>query len=182
MLGQRRGRDRLRGNRSGRGVQVGLARGHTDNGDGTITDNVTGLMWERLGNLDFTANFSDPHDVDNNTYTWAQAFQKIADLNAAGFAGYDDWRLPNILEIESLAIFDRVTSRPPGPHIPAVDPEFDNGTDSFTRTNGYTSSTTSLSLSFWAYGFSFLQGRSMWASLTKTQPFANGSVRAVRGP
>jgi hypothetical protein len=161
--------------------QKGVALSYTDNGDGTITDNATRLMWEKLGNLDFTANFSDPHDVDNNTYTWAQAFQKIADLNTANFAGYSDWRLPNIMELESLIYYGRVTSRLPGPEIPAVDSAFDNGTDSFTRSNGYTSSTTSLSLPSWAYGDNFLQGV-VFPTLSKTTPFANGSVRAVRGP
>jgi hypothetical protein len=29
-------------------VQAGIPRSYTDNGDGTITDNVTGLMWEKL--------------------------------------------------------------------------------------------------------------------------------------
>ena len=159
--------------------QIGVAQSYTDNGDGTITDNQTGLMWEKLGNHDYVANFSDPHDVDNNTYTWAQAFQKIADLNAANFAGYSDWRLPNIMELESLPVFGKVTSRLPGPEIPAVDQVFDNGTDSFTRSNGYTSSTTSLSLPSWANGVNFLHG-GVFPTLFKTTPFANGSVRAVR--
>jgi hypothetical protein len=160
--------------------QKGVAQSYSDNGADTITDRATGLMWEKLGNLDFVANLSDPHDVDNNTYTWAQAFQKIADLNTANFAGHMDWRLPNVMELESLAVFGKVTSRRPGPEIPAVDQPFDNGTDSFTRSNGYWSSTTGLSLTGQANAVSFLQGGVFFQS--KTQPFANGAVRAVRGP
>lgn len=160
--------------------QTGVAQNYADNGDGTIIDQATGLMWEKLGGLDFVADFSNPHDVDNNTYTWAQAFQKVADLNAAGFAGHSDWRLPNIMELESLAVFGKVTSRPPGAHIPAVDQAFDNGSDSFTRTNGYWSSTTGLSLTGQANSVNFLHGGVFFQF--KTQPFANGAVRAVRGP
>ena len=152
-------------------LQIGVAQGSTDNGNGTITDNATALTWEKLGNLDGTANLSDPHDADNNYTTWDLAFQKIADLNTANFAGHNDWRMPNILELESLADF--------GNFGPAIDSAFDNGTDSLTRPNGYWSSTTSLSLSIFANAVNFLQGNAYFQS--KTNPFANGAVRAVRG-
>jgi len=41
-----------------------------DNGDGTITDNQTGLMWEKKDSDDATPNPANLHDVDN-TYPWA---------------------------------------------------------------------------------------------------------------
>ncbi|MBM4245702.1 MAG: DUF1566 domain-containing protein [Deltaproteobacteria bacterium] len=44
------------------------------------------------------------HDKDN-TYTWAQAFEKIEALNDTSFAGFDDWRLPNAFELASLLFF-----------------------------------------------------------------------------
>jgi hypothetical protein len=44
-------------------LQKGASRAYTDNGDGTITDNTTGLMWEKKSD-DGTI-----HDKDN-TYTW----------------------------------------------------------------------------------------------------------------
>ena len=44
-------------------VQAGAPRSFTDNGDGTITDNTTGLMWEKKDD------FGGLHDQDN-TYTW----------------------------------------------------------------------------------------------------------------
>jgi hypothetical protein len=47
-------------------LQKGLARSYTDNGDGTITDNRTGLTWEKL-----SADGSI-HDV-RNTYSWSDA-------------------------------------------------------------------------------------------------------------
>jgi hypothetical protein len=58
----------------------------TDNGDGTLTDNLTGLMWDQDGNQ-FGAR------------TWAQAFDDIAGHTAGN---YNDWRVPNEYERESL--------------------------------------------------------------------------------
>ena len=60
-----------------------------DNGNGTITDNLTGLMWEKAPIA--------------TTYTWANAITvRIAALNTAALGGYTDWRLPNVNELESL--------------------------------------------------------------------------------
>ena len=60
---------------------------YTDNGDGTITDNVTGLMWEK--------------DMGNKM-TYEQAFTK-AEQSKLG--GYTDWRVPTIKELYSLIQF-----------------------------------------------------------------------------
>jgi len=90
-------------------LQQGLARSYTDNGDGTITDNRTGLMWEKL---------ADDGSIHNwtNTYTWDAAFGKVAALNSASFAGHTDWRLPNVNELQSLVNY--------GSYNPAVDAVF----------------------------------------------------------
>ena len=61
---------------------------YTDNGDGTITDNVTGLMWQQ-----------DPGEK----MTYQQA---AAGADSFTLAGYDDWRLPTIKELYSLIQFD----------------------------------------------------------------------------
>ncbi len=60
---------------------------YTDNGDGTVTDNVTGLMWQQ-----------DPGDK----MTWSEA---SAGASSFGLAGYTDWRLPTIKEMYSLIQF-----------------------------------------------------------------------------
>lgn len=83
-------------------LQKGAARSYTNNGDGTITDNVSSLMWENLCDQDPPgATCPTDHDVDT-TYTWASAFAKVAAMNAANYASHSDWRLPNISEIQSL--------------------------------------------------------------------------------
>jgi len=86
-------------------MQKGTARSFTDNGDGTITDNVTGLMWEKK------VDSGGIHDRDNR-YTWSTGTNDmdgtivttfLAGLNAGGgFAGHTDWRIPNAFELYTL--------------------------------------------------------------------------------
>jgi hypothetical protein len=59
-----------------------------DNGDGlTVTDLVTGVMWQR-GGCDITA--------------IRQMHNHIQELNRQGFAGHSDWRLPTLEEAMAL--------------------------------------------------------------------------------
>jgi len=96
-------------------VQAGGTLACTDNGDGTITDNNTGLMWEKLSDDDSI------HDKDN-TYTWDDAFAvKVATLNSGSFAGHADWRVPNIRELLSLVNYEI------GYPGPSLSPTFDTG-------------------------------------------------------
>jgi hypothetical protein len=91
-----------------------------DNGDGTVTDNLTGLQWEKKTNLDGTANLSDPHDADN-LYSWSvtdnikadgTAFTSaLASLNNSCFAGHCDWRLPTLNELQTI-LADPCTTGP----------------------------------------------------------------------
>jgi hypothetical protein len=117
-------------------TQNGLARSFTDNGDGTITDNNSGLMWEKL------SDDGSIHDKDT-TYSWANAFaSKVATLNGTSFAGYDDWRVPSVAELETLKNF--------GAYSPAVYSTFNTdcvaactvATCSCTQSGYYWSSTT----------------------------------------
>lgn len=63
---------------------------YTDNGDGTITDQATDLMWTQS---------------DNGTaLSWEDALAWAENLN---FAGYSDWRLPNAKELHSIVDYSR---------------------------------------------------------------------------
>lgn len=57
----------------------------TDNGDGTVTDNLTGLMWIKV--------------LSTDTANWEQALIRA---EASTLASYTDWRLPNIKELFSI--------------------------------------------------------------------------------
>ncbi len=63
-----------------------------DNGDGTVTDTEEGLMWKQ------TDGFQD----ESIFHTWFKAESYVRVLNNNKFAGYSDWRMPNLEEAESL--------------------------------------------------------------------------------
>lgn len=67
-----------------------------DNGDGTITDTRTSLVWEKLSDDDSI------HDKDKK-YPWPETIAKIRALNGASFAGHNDWRLPTVDELAAIA-------------------------------------------------------------------------------
>jgi hypothetical protein len=75
----------------------------TDHGNGTVTDNLTGLMWVQA-----------PHAVTGNlgTKSWINA---IDFCKALSYAGYSDWRLPHLRELQSLIDYQRF--------LPPLDPE-----------------------------------------------------------
>ncbi len=69
-----------------------------DNGDDTITDFHTGLMWQRC-----SMGLADAGCTSAARFTWGGALSRAKYLNdIGGFAGFSDWRLPNIKELRSL--------------------------------------------------------------------------------
>jgi hypothetical protein len=75
-----------------------------DNGDGTITDPATGLMW-----------MQDDH---NEALNWEEA---LSYAENAEEAGYSDWRLPSIKELQSIVDY---TKSPATTNSAAIDPLF----------------------------------------------------------
>lgn len=72
----------------------------TNNGNGTVTDTKTALMWKQCPE---GQSGTDCSGGSASTYTWGQALAHVETLNVSeGFAGYSDWRLPNIKELISL--------------------------------------------------------------------------------
>lgn len=75
---------------------------YTLHNDGTATDNSTGLLWQRCS-LGQTWDGSTCAG-SASTYTWQEALQQG---NSNSFAGYSDWRLPNVRELSSIVAYDR---------------------------------------------------------------------------
>lgn len=92
----------------------------TDNGDLTITDNATGLMYLKTPEASLGAPF-------NSTQNWNDAIDACL---AVDFAGHDDWRLPNYYELLLINDLGRIS--------PSVDPTFFPE----MRTHRYWTSTT----------------------------------------
>ena len=85
----------------------GFQPSYTDNGDGTITDNVTGLMWQK--------------SLPDDKYTYEECIQYA---DTCTLAGYDDWRLPTIKELYSLILFSGKTGMSPETSIPYLDTDY----------------------------------------------------------
>jgi hypothetical protein len=152
-------------------IQAGATLAYTDNGDGTVTDNNTNLMWEKL------SQDGSIHDWVT-TYTWDNAFAvKVAALNSGSFAGHTDWRVPNLKELQSIVNYENVT--------PAISPAFNTGctagctvtTCSCTLSGAYYwSSSTYAPNPQWAWVVNFYDGT--MGAVYKTPNFF---LRAVRG-
>jgi hypothetical protein len=70
---------------------------YVDNGDGTVTDMITGLMWQQSpdNNCDGIIDYDDK-------VSYQAAVDGVANYR---LAGYTDWRLPTIKELYSLIEF-----------------------------------------------------------------------------
>lgn len=94
----------------------------TDNGNGTITDNLTNLVWQKNAYPD--------------SLTWEQALTYADTLTQSGLT---DWRLPNIKELQSLNDESR------------INPSINNTFFTNIATNKYWSSTTLPNHTTWAW-------------------------------
>ena len=73
-----------------------------DNGDFTVTDNASGLMWLQVDSGEFGVG-----EAGDGALKWAEALQWAETLE---FAGHGDWRLPNIKELQSIVDYTRAPS------------------------------------------------------------------------
>jgi Protein of unknown function (DUF1566). len=90
-----------------------------DNGDGTITDEATGLMWTQSDSgSDEFADMLSSYTNDDGSLNWEEALDFAEHLD---YAGYDDWRLPNAKELQSIVDYTR---SPDTTNSPAIDPIF----------------------------------------------------------
>ena len=125
---------------------------YTDNGDGTVTDNKTGLMW-----------LKDANNYNGGAMqTWEAA---LSGCESFSYAGYSDWRLPNGRELESIV--------DAGEQNPAINTTYFLNTES----SQYWTSTTYVPNASYAWHVRFGNGVVDYGG-TKT---ANLYVRPVRG-
>jgi hypothetical protein len=140
------------------GPSKGSSNSFTDNNDGTIKDNATGLIWQKCSqgqNNDATCSGSA------TTETWANALTYCSGLTLAGRT----WRLPTVNELGSLLDTTKTSH-------PSIDTAFPN-----TVPNGYWSSTTYAPNTYNAWYVNFNSGNVNF-SLKANSYY----VRCVSGP
>lgn len=122
-------------------------------GDWVVFDRSTGLLWAADGNAAGCWNGA--------TGNWANA---IAYCNGLNFAGFTDWRLPNIKELLSIGNYELLS--------PKIDqPPFSN-----TVADWYWSSTTRSDVTTKAYAFRYSDGY----ILSQLKTYTTFRLRAVR--
>ena len=137
----------------------------TDNGNGTITDTTTGLVWDKCSRGQVWDNTTPPGTCTGtaSTHDWAAALAQATAANAASHRGQADWRLPNRTELESLVQINAVSPAIDGTYFPA------------TPSNWYWTSTTFGPGPANAWGVDFNSGDT--SAFDKTYTF---HVRLVR--
>lgn len=84
---------------------------YRDNGDGTVTDCATGLMWSR--------------NDSGVGMDWGAALAWVQAKNRAAWLGHRDWRLPHAKELQSIVDYGRAPAAvDPRRRGPALDPIF----------------------------------------------------------
>lgn len=131
----------------------------TDNTDGTITDNATGLEWMQTPT-------TSPGGAFASTMTWANAITNCEGLTYPTSGGHTDWRLPNVKELQSIVDYGRVS-----PSITLPTTLFPN-----TQSSYYWSSTTYAYVTTDAWSVVFVNG--YVGSYGKASSYY---VRCVRG-
>lgn len=105
---------RIKGYPTTKEFEIKLVRGRTDYGindfkdmgDGTITDNATGLMWDKAGS-----------DTGMN---WEDALAYVQTKNNENYLGYNDWRLPDVKELQSIVDYSRSPDQTNNPAISSL--------------------------------------------------------------
>lgn len=78
-----------------------------DNGDGTISDRATALMWSKADS--------------GQGMDWPEALAWVQARNTEKHLGHGDWRLPDVKELQSIVDYTRA---PDATQSPAIDPLF----------------------------------------------------------
>ncbi|CAJ1939985.1 unnamed protein product, partial [Cylindrotheca closterium] len=145
-----------------------LSQSFQNNGDGTISDLNTGLMWTE--------------NVYGDGLTYEQVENEVTIFS---LGGYSDWRVPTIKELYTLSEFNGQTGTSQDTNIPYIDTDYFNVKYGTTRyidgqlwsSNQYTGVIFDNPNSECNFGFNSIDGRIKCYGRTSTKLY----VRYVRG-
>jgi len=141
-----------------------LGAPYTDNGNGTVTDSATGLVWQKCSAGQGTT-LGNCSTGSISSYTWSNAITYCEGLT---LGGRSDWRLPNINELRSIVDYGKSSS-----------PTIDSTSFPNTQSNGYWSSSTYAQ--YTANSWYVLFSNGLVNDSNRTVDFLN-YVRCVTGP
>jgi Protein of unknown function (DUF1566) len=76
----------------------------TINADGTVKDNLTGLVWDQCAVGQLGSACSNAPSL----LFWHEALAAATTANASNYKGRNDWRVPNVKELESIVKLDKI--------------------------------------------------------------------------
>ncbi len=158
------------GQSEGKGFYVLYVRGNidygknsfTDNGNGTITDVATDLMWAQ--------------NDSGSGLNWEEALAWVQTKNSGNYLGYSDWRLPNAKELQSIVDYTRF---PDTTGSAAIDPLFN--CTAITNEGGQTDYPFYWSSTTHANGSDFPGTYGAYVAFGRAMGYMNGNWMDVHG-
>lgn len=141
----------------------GEVMSYNDNGDYTITDLNTGLMWEQV-----------PSSED---YTWDEAVAYCENLE---LGGYDDWRMPSCKELYSISDFGAGWPYLNTDYFSLADPDEVSKDEQYWSSDYYVGVTVEGGSNA-AMGVNHVTGHIKAYAATSSGPIGGKCIRAVRG-
>ena len=135
----------------------------TDNGNGTVTDSFTGLLWQKCSN---GQNNDTSCSGTATTSNWSNA---ITYCEGLVLGGRSDWRLPNVNDLRSIV--DYTKSSAPTINTTAFPSTFSTSGGPYWSSSTYAQDTNR------AWGVSFQYG-----GVYNDAKTGNSYVRCVAGP
>ena len=148
----------------------------TDNGNGTVTDNMTGLIWLKNAKCTGATNWNGVLAFANSLYDGWTGDGSGGDCGLRDGSSAGDWRLPNVKELWSLTYYG--ATNPVVPNTAGTGQWIESDPFNGVWNSLYWSSTTHPVDSGYAWGVRMSGGQvesNSWGSLGYVWPVRGGN-------